>query len=120
MPISVAHIGCNLHRSNSNDQVGSGSAAQPSSRYFKFAADAFRSKHIVNRTAQLVGNEIADHGRAVSGGFWRNYPRAASLSPFEHEFATRGTARRPSPAYHNPAVVIGQSPVLGGIGGELM
>src|SRR5215831_8681951 len=76
----------------------------PSSRYFNFAADAVRTKHILDGAAKLVGNQIADHGRAVSGRFGCNYRRTAGLPPFEHELTARGPPGLLSPAHHNPAM----------------
>ena len=56
--------------------------AQPFGRYFQPAAGAFASEYILNRPTELIGNEIADHGRAKSRGIGRSY-RAAALSPLD-------------------------------------
>ena len=55
--------------------------AQPFGRYFQPEAGAFRSEFIVNRPAKLIGNEIADHGRAKTRGIGRSQRWAISLPP---------------------------------------
>ena len=41
---------------------------------FEFAPDAARREHIVDGAAELVGNEIADYGRPISGCCLRSRP----------------------------------------------
>src|SRR6185503_14752475 len=94
--------------------------AQPFGRYFQLAANALRSKFIVHRPAELIGNEIADHGRAKSRGIGHSQRWAAGLPPLEHQLATRAAVRLHTPANHHPAMAVGQRTVLGGVGGQLM
>ena len=76
-------------------------------RYFQLAADALRSKFIVHSPAELIGDEIADHGRAKSRGIGHSQWWAAGLPPLKHQLATRAPVRLPTPANNDPAVAVG-------------
>jgi hypothetical protein len=83
-------------------------------------AGAFASEFIDHRPAELIGNEIADHGRSISRGTGRRYRWAAGLPQLKNQLATRAAVRLPSPANHDPAIAVGQRTVHGGVGGQLM
>src|SRR5215813_12519486 len=70
---------------------------QPFGGYFQPAADAVAREVIVDRATELVGDEVADHRRAVAGASGRVDLRAAGLPPLKHQFATGAAACRPPP-----------------------
>ena len=65
----------------------SSSAAHPTPRYFQLAANAVRSKRVVDGTAKLIWNDVADHGSAISGRIGFSYRATADLLPLDHQFA---------------------------------
>src|SRR6185503_7138408 len=93
---------------------------EPLGRYFQPATGPFAREYIVHHPAELIGDEISDHGCAKSRRLGRSYRWPSALLPLEHQFATRAAVRLPSPANCHPAMAIGQCTVLGGVGDQFV
>src|SRR5262245_20467768 len=94
--------------------------AQPGGRYFQFAANTVRCKHIVNRTAELIGYEIANHAGTVSGRMRGSNRRPARLSPLQRQSPTLSSIRPPAPDHRDLAATIRKCSVLRCVGGQLV
>src|SRR6516162_6938118 len=93
---------------------------QPFGGYLQSASDAFACELIIHSPSELVGDEVLDHGRAISVGIGCTDRWSACLLPFEDQFTPRVTVGVPAPAYRYPAMPAGKGTILRGIGSELV
>src|SRR5262245_34613756 len=78
----------------------------PFGRYLYSTLDAPRSQLVIHRTSKLIGDEIADHGRAISSVVGHGHRWAAHLPPLEHQLAPPLAVAMPLPAYQNLAATV--------------
>src|SRR5262245_43256510 len=90
---------------------------QPPGWYFQFAADSVGSQHVVDGSAELIRDQLADHAGPISGSRGGYYGRSSRLAPLKGQAVTRASIRLPMPANRNPAATIRKCAVLGSIGG---
>src|SRR5688500_12793075 len=100
--------------------VLSNTVAQPCRRQLHFPTDPLGGKHVVDKATELIGDEIADHGGAISGRNPTYDWRSASLAPFQSQTCLRVAARLSLPAHRYPAAGTGQRTVLRSVGCEFM
>src|SRR5262249_55154719 len=83
-------------------------ASKPFGRYFQRAARPFAREFIAPRPAQLVGDEVADHGCAIPAPIGGKHRWPADLPPIQHQLVTRSPVRRLMPANQDLASAIGK------------
>src|SRR5262249_30653579 len=112
--IEHARLGFRVHR------MARSRGVQPLGRDFHSTPGTRSCEFIVYGASEFIGDDIVDHGRAVTRVIRYGYRWATHLLPFEHQVAPHITIGTPAPAHQNPTVVVGKRTILCGISNELM